>query len=180
MKVILHAEEIERTLKRMAHQILEGLGGLHEVCLVGIQSGGAVLAKRLAAIFKEIENMDVPVGFLDIAFYRDDITKRKEPPVVKKTDIPFNIEDKKVVLVDDVLFTGRSIRAAMDALIDIGRPQKISLAVLIDRGGRELPICPDFVGKTVEVLSHERVNVLLHPEPSSDDKIEIVEFNNEI
>ncbi len=179
MSTVLQADEIERTLRRMAHQVIEGLGGLQGVCLVGIQSGGVLLAKRLAKIFKETEGVDVPVGSLDIAFYRDDITKRKEPPRVKKTEISFNIEDMKVILVDDVLYTGRSIRAAMDALMDLGRPERICLAVFIDRGGRQLPICPDFVGKSMEVPLDRRVEVLVRPEPSADDRVELVEVDSE-
>ncbi|RME66539.1 MAG: bifunctional pyr operon transcriptional regulator/uracil phosphoribosyltransferase PyrR [Nitrospirae bacterium] len=174
MKTIMKSEEIERTLLRMAHQILEGLGGLERVGLVGIQSGGAILARRLAYIFKKIEKKEVPVGVLDIAFYRDDVTRRPEPPKVKRTDIPFDVEDKRIVLVDDVLFTGRSIRAAMDALMDMGRPERIALAVLVDRGGRELPICPDFVGKTFEVSPEERIEVMIKEKPSRTDKVVVV------
>ena len=170
----MKSQEIERTIKRMAHQILEGLGGLKRTALVGIQAGGIILAKRLANLFNELEAIQVPVGSLDIAFYRDDVIKRPEPPEVRKTDIPFDVEDMRIVLVDDVLFTGRSIRAAMDALMDMGRPQRIALVVLIDRGGRELPICPDFVGKSIEVQPEERVEVMIKERPSKTDKVVIV------
>lgn len=158
----------------MAHQILEGLGGLERSALVGIQSGGIILARRLAGLFKELEGEEIPVGALDIAFYRDDLTRRPEPPQVKRTEIPFDVEDKRIILVDDVLFTGRSIRAAMDALMDIGRPERIALAVLIDRGGRELPICPDFVGKSLEVLPEERIEVMIKEKPSRTDRVVIL------
>ncbi len=174
MKTVMRSEEIERTLRRMAHQIIEGLGGLERTALVGIQSGGITLARRLAGLFMDLEKTQVPVGALDIAFYRDDVTKRAEPPVVRKTEIPFDVEDMRIVLVDDVLFTGRSIRAAMDALMDMGRPRRIALAVLIDRGGRELPICPDFVGKSIEVRTDEKVEVMLKERPSKTDRVIIV------
>jgi pyrimidine operon attenuation protein/uracil phosphoribosyltransferase len=135
---------------------------------VGIQRGGVHLAKRLAHKIREIENRDVPVGSLDIAFYRDDLSIRKEQPQVRKTEVPCELSDQKVVLVDDVLFTGRSIRAALDALMDIGRPATIQLAVLIDRGHRELPIKADFVGKNIPTAVNENVEVSLEEEGKED------------
>jgi pyrimidine operon attenuation protein/uracil phosphoribosyltransferase len=138
---------------------------------VGIQRGGVHLAKRLAHKIKEIENKDVPVGSLDIAFYRDDLSIRKEQPQVRKTEVPCELTDQKVVLVDDVLFTGRSIRAALDALMDIGRPANIQLAVLIDRGHRELPIKADFVGKNIPTAVNENVEVSLEEEGKEDGVI---------
>lgn len=168
MKTLMESDEIERTLRRMAHQIVEYNRGVEELCLVGIQQGGVAIARRLADYIKQIEDREVPVGALDIAFYRDDVTKRPQPPKVRKTEIPFDIEDKVVVLVDDVLYTGRSIRAAMDALMDMGRPARIQLAVLIDRGHRELPIRADFVGREVPTSRDELIEVNLGDDPSSD------------
>lgn len=148
-KELLDKKDIDRILARMAHEILEKNKGTKDLCLVGIQRGGVHLAKRLSNKIKEIEGKDIPVGSLDIAFYRDDLNIRKEQPQVRKTDVPCEITDMKVVLVDDVLFTGRSIRAALDALMDMGRPSCIQLAVLIDRGHRELPVKADFAGKNI-------------------------------
>jgi len=152
----------------MAHEILERNKGAKGLCLVGIQRGGVHLAKRLAHKIKEIEHRDVPVGSLDIAFYRDDLSIRKEQPQVRRTEVPCELSDQKVVLVDDVLFTGRSIRAALDALMDIGRPASIQLAVLIDRGHRELPIKADFVGKNIPTAINENVEVSLEEEGKED------------
>ncbi len=172
MKELLDKKDIDRILARMAHEILEKNKGTKELCLVGIQSGGVHLAKRLAGKIKEIEGKDIPVGSLDIAFYRDDLNIRKEQPQVRKTDVPCEITDMKVVLVDDVLFTGRSIRAAMDALMDMGRPSCIQLAVLIDRGHRELPVKADFVGKNIPTATDENVEVSLE-EDGLEDKVTI-------
>ena len=167
-KELLDKQDIDRVLSRMAHEILERNKGAKGLCLVGIQRGGVHLAKRLAHKIKEIENRDVPVGSLDIAFYRDDLNIRKEQPEVRKTEVPCEVNDRKVVLVDDVLFTGRSIRAALDALMDMGRPANIQLAVLIDRGHRELPIKADFVGKNIPTAIHENVEVSLEEEGMED------------
>jgi len=138
-KQLLDHSDIRRIIRRMAHEIVEKNKGTENLCLVGIQKGGVILAKRLASQIESIESCRIEVGTLDITFYRDDINTKTEQPVVKKTEIPCTITDKTVVLVDDVLFTGRSIRAAMDALIDFGRPAYIRLAVLIDRGHRNFP-----------------------------------------
>jgi len=167
-KELLDKKDIDRILSRMAHEILERNKGAKGLCLVGIQRGGAHLAKRLAYKIKEIEDKDVPVGSLDIAFYRDDLSIRKEQPQVRRTEVPCELTDQKVVLVDDVLFTGRSIRAALDALMDIGRPANIQLAVLIDRGHRELPIKADFVGKNIPTAVNENVEVSLEEEGKED------------
>jgi pyrimidine operon attenuation protein/uracil phosphoribosyltransferase len=167
-KELLDKKDIDRVLSRMAHEILERNKGAKGLCLVGIQRGGVHLAKRLAHKIREIENRDVPVGSLDIAFYRDDLSIRKEQPQVRKTEVPCELSDQKVVLVDDVLFTGRSIRAALDALMDIGRPATIQLAVLIDRGHRELPIKADFVGKNIPTAVNENVEVSLEEEGKED------------
>lgn len=169
---ILNKEDIERTITRMAHEIIERNKGTENLCLIGIQRGGVHIAKRLSKKIREIEGKDIPIGSLDIAFYRDDLNIRKEQPVVRKTEVPCEITDQKVVLVDDVLFTGRSIRAAMDALMDIGRPANIQLAVLIDRGHRELPIKADFVGKNIPTSVNENVEVSLEEE-GLEDKVTI-------
>ncbi len=172
LKELLDKKDMDRILARMAHEILEKNKGTKELCLVGIQSGGVHLAKRLAGKIKEIEGREIPVGSLDIAFYRDDLNIRKEQPQVRKTDVPCEITDMKVVLVDDVLFTGRSIRAALDALMDMGRPSCIQLAVLIDRGHRELPIKADFAGKNIPTATDENVEVSLE-EDGLEDKVTI-------
>ncbi len=160
----MNKKDIDRALTRMAHEIIEKNKGTSKLCLVGIQRGGVYLAQRLAAKIKEIEKKEIPVGSLDIAFYRDDLNIRKQQPVVRRTEVPFEITDLKIILVDDVLFTGRSIRAAMDALMDLGRPAGIQLAVLIDRGHRQLPIKADYVGKNIPTALSERVEVQLEEE----------------
>ncbi len=169
-KELLSKKDMDRALTRMAHEAIEKNKGIDRLCLVGIQRGGVHLAKRLSSKIKEIENKEIPVGSLDIAFYRDDLNIRKEQALVRKTDIPFEVTDLKIILVDDVLFTGRSIRAAMDALMDLGRPAAIQLAVLIDRGHRELPIKADFVGKNIPTSLNEKVEVQLE-EDGLEDKI---------
>lgn len=169
-KELLDRKDIERAITRMAHEIIEKNKGTESICLVGIQQGGVHLANRLSARLKEIEGSDVPVGMLDISLYRDDLNVRKEQPVVRRTQVPCEINDQKVVLVDDVLFTGRSIRAAMDAVMDLGRPSAIQLAVLVDRGHRELPIKADFVGKNIPTSMNETVLVQLS-EDSADDRV---------
>ena len=160
-KQILDSKEIKRALTRIAHEIIEKNKGVENLCLIGIQKGGVILAKRLASEIETIEDKKIDVGALDITFYRDDLNIKKEQPIAKITDITFSITDKAVVLVDDVLFTGRSIRAAMDALIDFGRPAYIQLAVLIDRGHRELPIRADYVGKNIPTSFNDQVDVNL-------------------
>lgn len=164
VKQILNSQEIKRALTRIAHEIIEKNKGVENLCLIGIQKGGVILAERLASQIEVIEGKKIDIGALDITFYRDDINIKKEQPVVKTTDITFSITDKTVVLVDDVLFTGRSIRSAMDALIDFGRPAYIQLAVLIDRGHRELPIRADYVGKNIPTSFQDQVDVNLHEE----------------
>ncbi|MFZ3122818.1 MAG: bifunctional pyr operon transcriptional regulator/uracil phosphoribosyltransferase PyrR [Thermodesulfovibrionales bacterium] len=171
-KELLDKKDMDRILARMAHEILEKNKGTKDLCLVGIQRGGVHLAKRLAGKIKEIEGREIPVGSLDIAFYRDDLNIRKEQPQIRRTEVPCEITDMKVVLVDDVLFTGRSIRAAMDALMDMGRPSCIQLAVLIDRGHRELPIKADFAGKNIPTATDENVEVSLE-EDGLEDKVTI-------
>jgi pyrimidine operon attenuation protein/uracil phosphoribosyltransferase len=169
----MDAETIGRALTRIAHEILEANKGAGNVALVGIVTRGAVLAELLAQRIAQIEGTEVPVGNLDISFYRDDVALRPNPEV-HRSDIPFDVENRDVVLVDDVLFTGRTIRAAMDALMDYGRPCSVQLAVLVDRGHRELPIRADYVGKNVPSSSRERVEVHV-ASLDGDDSVEILE-----
>jgi pyrimidine operon attenuation protein/uracil phosphoribosyltransferase len=157
--LLLGPDEIRRALTRIAHEIVERDGGGEDVAMVGIANRGDDLARRLAGELRRIEGRDVPVGVLDITFYRDDIGLRAEAPEVHETRIDFALNGRTVVLVDDVLFTGRTIRAAMDALMDFGRPERIQLAVLVDRGHRELPIRADFVGKNIPTGRDDDVRV---------------------
>ena len=165
---ILDAAGIARAITRIAHEIVERNKGVQDVVLVGLRSRGVDLAHRVAAKLDEIEGTKVPVGALDITLYRDDLGKAETQPVVRRTEIPFSVNEKKVVLVDDVLYTGRSCRAAMDALMDLGRPRLLQLAVLVDRGHRELPIRADYVGKNMPTSHQERVQVLLTEEDGAD------------
>lgn len=171
---LLDAAEIRRAVTRIAHEILERNKGADGVALIGIAARGDDLARRLAGEILRIEGVDVPVGSLDITFYRDDIGLRSEAPEVHETRIAFDITDRTVVLVDDVLFTGRTIRAALDALGDFGRPQSIQLAVLVDRGHRELPIRPDYVGKNLPTRMDEDVAVRL-TEVDGEDAVVVTE-----
>lgn len=171
--LILDKTGIERAITRIAHEILEKNQGARDLGLIGIQRGGVHLAKRLAARIKAIEGVEVPVGALDITMYRDDLGTRKSQPVPQATDIVFDIQDKVIVLVDDVLFTGRTIRAAMNSIMDYGRPQRIQLAILVDRGHRELPIRADFVGKNLPTSSKEQVEVML-VEDGVEEKVVIL------
>jgi len=158
---ILDAADIDRKLTRITHEILEVHKGVGNLTLIGIQTRGVYLAKRIQSRINEIEGIEIPTGEMDITLYRDDWTRISPNPVVKTTDISFSIDEKQIILVDDVLFTGRTTRAAMDAVIDFGRPDRIELAVLVDRGYRELPIQANYVGKFVETWRSETVNVLL-------------------
>ena len=159
--IVLSASEIGQTLDRMAEEILAGHRNLDNLVVVGIRTGGAFLAQRLADRMNRRVAKTFPVGVLDITLYRDDWTRINHKPLVGKTELPGSIDDQEVLLVDDVLFTGRTIRAALDALMDYGRPSRIELAVLVDRGGRELPIRPDFVGLILNLPAAQRVNVYL-------------------
>ena len=159
--IVLSAEDIRRAIRRIAHEIIERNQGIGDLVLVGMRTRGVPLAGRLAAAVEEFEGAPVPVGALDIGLYRDDLPQMELRPRIQPTEMPADIDGKRVVLVDDVLFTGRSIRAAMDALTDFGRPSSIQLAVLIDRGHRELPIRADYVGKNIPTAQHEDVQVLL-------------------
>ncbi len=167
-KVIMDPLGIGRALSRIAHEIIERNKGTEGLVLVGIRTCGIHLARRIAEKIKEIEKSEVPVGVLDITLYRDDLLTRKGHPAVRKTDIPFDLVGTVVVLVDDVLYTGRTIRAAMDELMDFGRPAMIQLAVLIDRGHRELPIRADYVGKGVPTSKTAAIKVLLSEEGAED------------
>ncbi|MEH7333402.1 bifunctional pyr operon transcriptional regulator/uracil phosphoribosyltransferase PyrR [Neobacillus drentensis] len=161
--LVLDEQAIGRALTRIAHQIIEKNKGIEECILVGIRTRGIYLAKRLASRIEEIEGSPIPVGEIDITLYRDDLSKKTEnqEPLVKGSDIPVSISDKKVILVDDVLYTGRTVRSGLDALMDIGRPSAIQLAVLVDRGHRELPIRADYVGKNIPTSSDEKIVVEL-------------------
>lgn len=167
-KLIMDGHEVARALTRIAHEILERNKGIEGLALVGIRTGGVHLAHRLAKRIQGIEGGQVPIGDLDITLYRDDLAIRKDQPILRKTSIPFNISDLKVVLVDDVLFTGRTIRAAMDGLIDLGRPAEIQLAVLVDRGHRQLPIKATYIGKNIPTSRDENVRVFLEEEGEED------------
>ena len=170
-KVVMDAEGINRSLTRIASEILEKNKGGEDLVLVGIRTGGVFLAERLKRKISGIEGKEIPFGILDITLYRDDLSTSHRKPRLGKTDIPFSLDGKKVVLVDDVLFTGRTIRAAMDALIDFGRPKLIQLAVLIDRGHRELPIRADFVGKNLPSSLWQAVSVNLTEKDGKDEVV---------
>ena len=171
---LLDQDGIRRSLTRIAHEIVEKNKGVDDLILVGIRRRGVPLAERLAEIIKQIEGVQVPVGKLDITLYRDDLTALSDHPVVRGTDIPYDVTNKTVIFVDDVLYTGRTIRAAMDALMDMGRPHLIQLAVLIDRGHRELPIRADYIGKNVPTAKKESIKVMLR-EIDNEEGVVIVE-----
>ncbi|MDF0643673.1 MAG: bifunctional pyr operon transcriptional regulator/uracil phosphoribosyltransferase PyrR [Nitrospira sp.] len=171
-KPVMDAGDIGRAVTRIAHEILERNKGVARLALVGIRTGGVYLGHRLVRRIRDIEGVTVPIGELDITLYRDDLALRKEQPVLRKTSVPFDISDKIIVLVDDVLFTGRTIRAAMDGLMDLGRPAEIQLAVLIDRGHRQLPIKATYVGKNIPTSRDEEIQVLLE-EAGEEDRVVI-------
>lgn len=158
--IIIDSSGVERILTRMTHEILEVHKGTEQLTLIGIQTRGVHMARRFQKRIRDIEGVEVPVGVLDITLYRDDWTRISQHPVIQATDIPFSVDGRDVLLIDDVLFTGRTIRAAMDALIDFGRPRRIELAVLVDRGHRELPIQANYVGKSIPTRRSENVNVM--------------------
>ncbi len=165
---LMDASMIERALTRIAHEILEKNKGLEDLCLIGIQRRGVPLARRIADKIAVIEGTRPEVGILDITFYRDDLSLLAEHPVINSTSLPFAVQDKKLVLIDDVLYTGRTCRAAIEALFDLGRPRQIQLAILIDRGHRELPIRADYIGKNVPTSHSEIVHVLLQEVDGED------------
>ncbi len=169
MTLLLHSEAMQHEISRMTHEMVKRNGGAQDLVLIGLQTRGVFLARRLAAEIQSITDKRVATGELDISMHRDDLNLRGSTPKVKRTEIPLGLDGKTVVLVDDVLFTGRSIRAAMDALNDFGRPRHIQLAVLIDRGHRELPIQPDYVGKGVKTSLQERIHVRMKEEDGLDE-----------
>ena len=171
-KIIMTSEDIRRTLARIAHEIIERNKATQHLILIGMHTRGVPLAKRLAANIESFAELRIPVGTLDISLYRDDLSSLNQQPVVRGTDIPTSINGKSIVVVDDVLYTGRSARAAMDALIDLGRPQSIQLAILIDRGHREMPIRADYVGKNIPSSRDEGIQVRL-VETDGIDKVTI-------
>ncbi len=172
-RILMDAQEMNLPLTRISHEILERNKGLGDLALVGIRTGGEFLARRIAALLSQIEHADVPIGELDITLYRDDLSLRKDQPEIRKTTIPFNVTNKKIVLVDDVLFTGRTIRAALDGLMDLGRPLEVQLAVLVDRGHRQLPIRANYVGKSFPTAKEESVQVFFK-ELGQLDRVSIV------
>jgi pyrimidine operon attenuation protein/uracil phosphoribosyltransferase len=166
---LMDAEDIRRALTRIAHEILEKNHGAEHLALVGVLTRGAPVAERLAKVIRQIENVEVPVGKIDIGLYRDDYAARPTPALAPSA-IPFDVTGKHIILADDVLFTGRSVRAALSAILDMGRPASIQLAVLVDRGHRELPIRPDYVGKNLPTARHEHIRVLLS-EVDGEDRV---------
>jgi pyrimidine operon attenuation protein/uracil phosphoribosyltransferase len=175
-KVVLDEDDVRRTLVRIAHEIVEKTGGPghptgSDLAIVGIHTRGAILARRLRELLDDLLEREVPLGAIDIAFYRDDLGRRPDAPVVGETELGFDLDGRTVVLVDDVLFTGRTVRAAIDALFDYGRPARVQLAVLADRGHRELPIRPDYVGKNLPTARGERVDVHVEEVDGADEVV---------
>jgi len=170
-RVVMDAQAIERALMRVTHEILERNKGTEALALIGIRSRGVYVAERLRSKIQALEGVEVPTGIIDITLYRDDLSRSRQQPTVKGTDIDFGVDEKRVVLVDDVLFTGRTIRAALDALMDFGRPRDVQLAVLVDRGHRELPIRADYVGKNLPTAVNESVDVRLTESDGCDEVV---------
>jgi pyrimidine operon attenuation protein/uracil phosphoribosyltransferase len=175
--LVMSSEDMDRVLRRIAIEIIERNKGLDNIVILGIQRRGVHLAKRLKDLFIEMEHRKVPAGELDITLYRDDITMMSDQPVVHSTSIPVDIAGQKLVLVDDVVFTGRTVRAALDALMDLGRPANVQLAVLVDRGHRELPIHPDYVGRSIPTSKDEIIQVMV-TELDGQDQVRIVKNEN--
>ena len=173
-RVLMTAEDVRRAVTRIAHEIVESHRGSSDLVLIGVRTRGVPLAKRLAEAIEQIEGESVPVGVLDIGLYRDDLSTRGTSVLLGPSDVPSDISQKRVVLVDDVLFTGRSTRAALDAIIDLGRPQRIQLAVLVDRGHRELPIRADYVGKNLPTARGDDVRVRLSETDGCDDEVAVI------
>src|SRR5882724_10264238 len=171
---LMSATEIDRTLQRVAHEIVERSGGTQNLALIGVRRRGVPLAGRIAKATREIDRVEVPVGTLDITLYRDDLSKVAAHPVIQSSDIPFQVDDKDLVVVDDVLYTGRTIRAAMNGLFDLGRPKRVRLCVLIERGHRELPIEATFIGRSVQTSDTEIIEVRLN-EIDREERVLLVE-----
>ncbi|MCD0156520.1 bifunctional pyr operon transcriptional regulator/uracil phosphoribosyltransferase PyrR [Deinococcus sp. 6GRE01] len=170
--IILTPDEVRRALTRIAHEIIERNKGAENLALIGVHTRGIPLARRLAEKLSSLEGVDVPTGMLDITLYRDDLSEVAQQPIIRETQVPFDLRDRRVILVDDVLYTGRTVRAALDALIDLGRPAGIQLAVLVDRGHRELPIRADYVGKNLPTAASEVVKVKVQ-ETDGVDSVEL-------
>ena len=166
--VVMDAKKVSRALTRIAHEILEHNSGAESVVLIGILTRGAPLARRIAAIIHDLEGVEVPVGLMDISLYRDDVHSKLDQPIVQRTDILFEVVERNVIIVDDVLFTGRTVRSALDQIVDFGRPRTIQLAVLVDRGHRELPIRADYVGANIPTAKSDRVVVQLDEKDGAD------------
>jgi pyrimidine operon attenuation protein/uracil phosphoribosyltransferase len=179
LKVIMDKEDIDRVLTRIAHEIVERNRDCEELYLIGIRKRGVTLAQRISQKIKGIKGLEIPIGILDINLYRDDLSEIDAQPVIKKTEIPFSVKGKKIILVDDVLYTGRTIRAALDGIIDLGRPQFIQLAILLDRGHRELPIRADYIGKNIPTSRSELVEVKLLEDDGSEEVVLIEEKKDE-
>jgi pyrimidine operon attenuation protein/uracil phosphoribosyltransferase len=174
-KVIMDKEDIDRVLTRIAHEIVERNRDCEDLYLIGIRKRGVTLAERISQKIKGIKGLEIPIGALDITLYRDDLSEIDAQPILKKTEIPFSVKDKKIILVDDVLYTGRTIRAALDGIIDLGRPQFIQLAILLDRGHRELPIRADYIGKNIPTSRRELVEVSLLEDDDTEQVVLIEE-----
>ena len=172
---VLDENGIKRTLQRIAHELVEKNQKIEEIAIIGIKTRGAFLAERIAKNIENIENIKIPVGALDITLYRDDLTEVAQQPVLRSTEIDFDITKKNIILVDDVLYTGRTVRCALDELIDFGRPAKIQLAVLVDRGHREFPIRPDYVGKNIPTSKNESIEVRLREEDGKEEVVVLAE-----
>ncbi|MBX8464436.1 MULTISPECIES: bifunctional pyr operon transcriptional regulator/uracil phosphoribosyltransferase PyrR [unclassified Deinococcus] len=170
--IILTPDEVRRALTRIAHEIIERNKGAENLALIGVHTRGIPLARRLAEKLSSLEGVEVPTGMLDITLYRDDLSEVAQQPIIRETQVPFDLRDRRVILVDDVLYTGRTVRAALDALIDLGRPAGIQLAVLVDRGHRELPIRADYVGKNLPTAASEVVKVKVQ-ETDGVDSVEL-------
>ena len=168
------AKAMDRTITRLAHEIIEKCKGIENIAMIGIRTRGEYLAERLVAKIEKIEGVRLPLGILDVVMYRDDFRTKHKLPTIEVTHIPFDVDNKILILVDDVIYTGRTVRAALDALIDFGRPARIQLAVLVDRGHREMPIKPDYVGKNFPTAPGEEVRVLVK-EVDNEDGIQLVE-----
>lgn len=177
---IMRSEEIRETLLRLSHNFLEKNKSLDNLVVVGIQRRGATLAARIGKIIQNLKGKSLPLGTLDITLYRDDLSRISYQPIIRSTDIPFSIDEKHVLLIDDVLYSGRTVRAALDALLDIGRPRRIELLVLIDRGHRELPIQADYVGKKVTTSSSQMVEVRLKEMDGSEEVVVLEKDKDEI